>query len=215
MNISKLKNFNKYFQKVIFITILLSLSLIPWIEFINSNLNELDFIFNDNLIILLSLYFLFIYLVYFIFKNFTSLKEYSLVTFILISIWILFQHNFLKVNINTFLKNFSISSNYASEIALITILIFVYLFFILIKKKRIYTIFFLFFLTFNFFFSAALLSKELFIQKRDYNFEENKISLNKNIKRPNIYFFILDGMMPLNEFKNFKGTKFYFSLSRL
>ena len=58
MNILKVENFNKYFQKVVLISILLSLSLIPWIEFINSNLNELDFIFNDNLVILLSLYFL-------------------------------------------------------------------------------------------------------------------------------------------------------------
>ena len=131
MNISKVKNFNKYFQKVILMTILLLLSLIPWIEFINSNLKELDFIFNDNLIILLSLYFIFISMVYLIFKNFTSLKEYSLVTFILISAWILFQHNFLKFTINAFLNNLSISKDYSSEIALIIILLFVYLFFIL------------------------------------------------------------------------------------
>ena len=203
MNISKVKNFNKYFQKVILMTILLLLSLIPWIEFINSNLDELDFIFNDNLIILLSLYFIFISMVFFIFKSFTSLKEYSLVTFILISVWILFQHNFLKVNINAFLNNLNISNDYSSEIALLIILLFVYLFFILIKNKKIYTIFFLFFLTFNLFFSVALLSKELLIKKKDYNFKENKINLNKNIKRPNIYFFILDGMMPLDEFKNF------------
>ena len=128
MNISKVKNFNKYFQKVILMTILLLLSLIPWIEFINSNLNELDFIFNDNLIILLSLYFIFISLVYFIFKNFTSLKEYSLISFILISVWILFQHNFLKGSINMLLKNISISNDLSSEIALIIILLLVILF---------------------------------------------------------------------------------------
>ena len=33
--------------------------------------------------------------------------------------------------------------------------------------------------------------------------KENKVSLIKNVKRPNIYFFILDAMMPLNEFKDF------------
>ena len=203
MNISKVKNFNKYFQKVILITILLALSLIPWIEFINSNLNELDFIFNDNFVILLSLYFLFISLIYLILKNFTSLKEYSLTSFILISIWILFQHNFLKVNINIFFKNIGISNDFSSEIALITVLLFIYLFFILIKRKKIFKTFFLFFLTFNLIFSTFQFGKEFFSQEKKNYIEENKVSLIKNIKRPNIYFFILDGMMPLNEFKDF------------
>ena len=203
MNISKIKNFNNYFLKVILITVLLSLSLIPWIEFINSNLNELDFIFNDNLVILLSLYFLFISLVYLILKNLTSLKAYSLIAFISISIWILFQHNFLKGGLNIFFNKISISNDYSSEIALIAILLFVYFFFILIKRKRIYTVFFLFFLTFNLIFSAFQFGKEFSNQKKNYNIDENKVFLANNIKRPNIYFFILDGMMPLNEFKDF------------
>ena len=148
MNILKVENFNKYFQKVVLISILLSLSLIPWIEFINSNLNELDFIFNDNLVILLSLYFLLIFSIYLILKNFLSLKEYSLITFILISIWTLFQHNFFKNIIKVFFQNINILNEYSSEIALIIILLFVYIFFTLIKKKKIFTIFFLFFLTF-------------------------------------------------------------------
>ena len=152
MNISKVENFNKYFHKLILISILLSLSLIPWIEFVNSNLNELDFIFNDNLIVLLSLYFLFVSLIYLILKNFTSLKEYSLISFISISIWILFQHNFLKSNINYFFQNIDISNEYSSEIALVFILLIIYLSFILIKIKKIFNVFFLFFLTLIFFF---------------------------------------------------------------
>ena len=203
MNISKVKNFNKYFQNIILTVVLLSLSLIPWIEFINSNLNELDFIFNDNLVILLSLYFLVIFLVYFILKNFLSLKEYSLITFILISLWTLFQHNFLKNKIKVFYKNLNVSNEYSSEIALIIILLFVFIFFYLIKKKRIFTIFFLFFLTFNLFFSIAQFGKEFFSQEKNDYIKENRVSLIKNIKKPNIYFFILDGMMPLNEFKDF------------
>ena len=66
MSISKINNFNKYFQKVILIFVLLSLSLIPWIEFINTNLSELDFIFNDNFAFLLVLYFFFVSLIYLI-----------------------------------------------------------------------------------------------------------------------------------------------------
>ena len=203
MNISKVENFNKYFHKVFLISIFLSLSLVPWIEFTNSNLNELDFIFNDNLIVLLFLYFLFVSLIYLILKNFTYLKDYSLISFILISIWILFQHNFLKSKINVFFQNINISNEYSSEIALFIVLLFIYLFFILIKIKKIFTIFFLFFLTFNLFFSVAQFAKEFNTQKKNYNIEKQKINLTNDAKKPNIYFFILDGMMPLNEFKDY------------
>ncbi len=145
MNILKITNFNKYFQNIILTVVLLSLSLIPWIEFINSNFNELDFIFNDNFVILLSLYFLLIFSIYFILKNFLSLKEYSLITFILISIWTLFQHNFLNNKAKVFFRNIDMSYEYSSEIALIIILLFVYLFFKLIQKKRFIQYFFYFF----------------------------------------------------------------------
>ena len=146
MNISKVKNFNKYFQKVILITILLSLSLIPWIEFINSNLNELDFIFNDNFVILLSLYFLFISIFYLILKYFTSLKEYSLITFILISVWTLFQHNFLKNKLKVFFGNKDILYEFSSETALAIIILIIYISFKLIEKKKdLYNIFSIFF----------------------------------------------------------------------
>ena len=127
MNISKAKNFNKYFQNIILIAVLLSLSLIPWIEFINSNLNELDFIFNDNLVILLSLYFLFISLIYLILKKFITLQQYSLIAFISISLWILFQHRFLRSSFIKLFKNINISTDFSSEIALIAILLFIYL----------------------------------------------------------------------------------------
>ncbi len=203
MNILGIRNFNRYFQKVILATILLSLSLIPWIEFTNSNLGELDFIFNDNLAILIVLYFLFISIFYLILKYFSALKEYSLVAFVLISIWTLFQHNFIKSSLDIFFKNINISSIFSSEIALIIILLFIFLFFILIKKKIFYTFFFLFFLAFNLFFSAAQMGKEFFNQKKNNYVEENKQNLFQGIKRPNIYFFILDGMMPLNKFKDF------------
>ena len=94
MIISKFENFNKYFQKTFLVIILFSLTLIPWIEFFNANLEELDFIFNDNLFILLTIYFLFISLTYIVLSFLITIKKYSLVSFISISIWVLFQHNF-------------------------------------------------------------------------------------------------------------------------
>ena len=97
MSILKIENFNKYLQKLILISILLSLSLIPWIEFINTNLSELDFIFNDNFAVLLVLYFLFVFLIYLILNFLTNLEKYSLISFFAISIWIFFQHSFFPL----------------------------------------------------------------------------------------------------------------------
>ena len=137
MIISKFENFNKYFQKTFLVIILFSLTLIPWIEFFNANLEELDFIFNDNLFILLTIYFLFISLTYIVLGFLITIKKYSLVSFISISIWVLFQHNFLKANVNILFKKIEISLKYSSEISLIIILILIYLFFILINKKSL------------------------------------------------------------------------------
>ena len=204
MSISKINNFNKYFQKVILIFVLLSLSLIPWIEFINTNLSELDFIFNDNFAFLLVLYFFFVSLIYLILIFLTNLEKYSLISFFAISIWIFFQHSFLKNGINALLLNANISNNYSSEIALILIMSLIYLFFFLIQRKEFYTKFFLFFLIFNLFFSTIQFTTKLYSQKKNISFEKyNNDNLTNNIKKPNIYFFILDAMMPLNEFKDY------------
>ena len=45
---------------------------------------------------------------------------------------------------------------------------------------------------------------ELNSKKNNINFEKNEDDiLTNNLKRPNIYFFVLDAMMPLNEFKDY------------
>ena len=64
--------------------------------------------------------------------------------------------------------------------------------------------FFLIFLSLNFFFSAFQFTTEFYskkkvteIFKQDSNFQDDKT------KKSNIYFFVLDAMMPLNEFENY------------
>ena len=204
MIILKIDNFNKYFRKTFLILFLFSLTSTPWIEFINTNLNELDFIFNDNFIILLVLYFLIISFAYFIIGFFTSLKKYSLVSFISISLWVVFQHNFLKSKINFILKNEDKYIEFSSEIALLIILFLIFLFYYLIKRRNFFSSFFLFFLIFNLFFSTLQFTTEFYSKKKidevlktDDNYQIN------SIKKSNIYYFILDGMMPLNEFEDF------------
>ena len=204
MIILKSVNFNKYFQKAFLIIILFFLTLIPWIEFFNANLDQLDFIFNNNIFILLTIYILLVYLIYFILGFFVSLQGYSLVSFLSISIWALFQHNFFKKNLNIFFKNIEIPLKYSSEISLIFILIFIYLFFILIKKQNFFSTFFLFFLSLNLFFSTLLFTTEFYSKKKIVKVLDNSSNqIIKKLKKPNVYFFILDAMMPLNEFENF------------
>ena len=146
MIILKSENFNKYFLKTFLIIILSTLTSIPWIEFFNANLEELDFIFNNNLLILLTIYFSLIYSTYLILSFFVSLQGYSLVSFLSISTWILFQHNFFKTNLNIFFKNIEPLLKFSSEISLIIILTLIYLSFNLIKKKKnFFDIFFTFF----------------------------------------------------------------------
>lgn len=204
MIISKVENFNKYFQKIILLLVLFTLTLVPWIDFVNANLDELDFIFNNNFIILLAIYFFVIFFVYLIFVFFSPLAEYSLVSFISISIWLLFQHNFLKSNINIFFSIINIPTKYSSEIALIFILILTYIVYFFIKKKMIISNFFLIFLSLNFFFSALQFTTEFYSKKKVVEiFKQDSNFQNDKTKKSNIYFFVLDAMMPLNEFENY------------
>ena len=204
MIILKSENFNKYFLKTFLIIILSTLTLIPWIEFFNANLEELDFIFNNNLLILLTIYFSLIYSTYLILSFFVSLQGYSLVSFLSISTWILFQHNFFKTNLNIFFKNIEPLLKFSSEISLIIILTLIYLSFNLIKKKKIFSIFFLLFLSLNLFFSTLQFTSEFYSKiKVNEILNNNNNQLTTRIKKPNIYYFILDAMMPLNEFENY------------
>ena len=74
MFILKNLNYNKYFLLIRSLILLIIISLIPWIEFINSNLEELEFIFNDNFYVLIVLYFVLVTLLFFLIKFFHKKK---------------------------------------------------------------------------------------------------------------------------------------------
>ena len=180
MIISKVENFKKIFL----VLTLFALTLVPWIDFVNANSDELDFIFNNNFIILLIIYFFIILFIYLILIFFSPLAGYSLVSFISISVWILFQHNFLKFNINIFLNIINIPIKYSSEIALIFIIISIYLFYVFIKKKIIISKFFIIFLSLNFIFSAVQLTTEFYSKKKvEVKKSESKVSNFKKKKK--------------------------------
>ena len=64
MTTLKKKYFNIFFQEITSIFLVLLISLIPMMEFINSNYNELDNIFNDNFLFLIISYFIVVALIY-------------------------------------------------------------------------------------------------------------------------------------------------------
>ncbi len=211
MSTSKDRYYNIFLQEVISIFLILTASLIPLIEFINSNFEELDNIFNDNFLFLVIIYFTSVIIVYFfvrlLFQNKNKLYYISLVG---ISIWIFFQYNLLKSVFNklfsgTFIWHISSEISLFLVIALITTLIF-------LLNKNNFRLFILFFLIFNFIYSSIILFPKLTAFRADNNIvnlekiDSTQPTLDKTNK-PNIYFFISDAMKPLNEFEDFYKIK--------
>ena len=211
MTISKDRYYNIFFQEVTNILLILAASLIPWMEFINTNYHELDNIFNDNFLFLIILYFAAVTILYFLTKLFFKKKnKLYYISIIGISIWIFFQFNLLKSVFNkifsgTYIWHISSEISLFLVIALIIILTFV-------LNKNNWRLFILFFLIFNFIYSGIVLFPKLIAFKTDNNIiklkEADSIKfISDKTNKPNIYFFISDAMKPLNEFKDFYKIK--------
>lgn len=207
MNISKNKVFNKFFKDCTYIVYLFILSLIPWIEFLNENIAEVDFILNKNFYFVLIMYLFTISFIYFLIRILTNFSRSHIICIAGLSVWILFQHNFIKSELGLILKKINFD-NLSSELALFLNVLFIFLAFFFIPKKKILRIFIFIFLILNLILSSYLLIlnfstiKNFKSQNKVSKFNDKKIKLSDK-KKPNIYFLILDGMMPLNEFENF------------
>ncbi len=212
MTTLKDRYYNTFLQELMSIFLILTASLIPWIEFINSNYDELDNIFNDNFLFLIILYFLIVTLIYFFTKIvFKKRDKYFYISFLGISIWIFFQYNLLKSVLNDLFSGFYIW-HFSSEISLFLIITIIVILIFILNKNNNWRLFVLFFLVFNFLYSSAVLFPKLKL----FSAENDKLDLNKTdqtnlskntSKNPNIYFFISDAMMPLNEFEDFYNMK--------
>ena len=212
MTILKKRYFNIFFQELTSVFFVLLACLIPLMEFINSNYNELDNIFNDNFLFLIITYSSVIVFIYFFSKLIFKINnKHFHISLMGISIWVFFQYNLLKSLLNklffeTYMWHFS------SEIALIIIIFLITVLIFTLKRNNNLRFFIYFFLILNFIYSSTILSPKLIAFKNDKNknnLEETdtiKISL-KTINKPNIYFFINDSMKPLNEFKDFYKIK--------
>ncbi len=209
MSILKRWNYNRFLLEILSIISILLLSLIPWLDFLNNNLKEFNTIFNDSFVLLLNLYLLVVAILYFALRIFIKKSSLFNISFVGISIWIFFQYNFLENKLFLlFEKSAGFWKNYSSEITFIFVLILIFLLFLFLDKKKFLRIFILFFLSFNFMYSSINFFPE-FLKHINTNNNEvlerssfNKYSINQNNK-PNIYFFVIDAMKPLNEFENF------------
>jgi len=207
MSILKNKNYNVFLIEVLYLFLFLIVSLIPWFEFINSNYTQIYEILTENFILLICLYLLIVTLIYFItkflFKDKTKIFHISLVG---IFIWIFFQFNLIKSFLNRILSE-SFLWHFSSEISLFLVIVSIIFSFIFLYKKNNFSFFVIFFLVFNFIFLSFNLFPKLinFYVDNKIELKNNKITKvnSTNQIRPNIYYFIIDSMKPLNEFEDF------------
>tara|TARA_Y100001970_G_C14239873_1_gene864213 strand:+ start:1660 stop:3201 length:1542 start_codon:yes stop_codon:yes gene_type:complete len=201
--------YNKYLILSKSILLLWILSLIPWIDFINSNFKEIDFILNNNFFILIFLYFLIISLFFLLVKLVSKQNNFHLAITCSFFIWIFFNHSNLSSKTKDFLTNSSFVK-YSAELALFLIILIIILTFNFNRKKFL-KLFLIFFMSFNLFYSTIV----FFINYNDYNTKinysiKNTINNKPIIKLPNppnIYFFVIDAMMPLDKFEKFYEIK--------
>ena len=192
------------------ISIVLIIFFIPFLDFLKNNINEIDIILGKSFYLLIIILFCFLIMFSFIIKFLFKKKDLTTITLsVVIFYWILFQHNFLKLSIKPFLYKFSLTiSEYDSEISLLLLIgIGIYVFLCLKKNNLLVKKFIFIFFFLNFFtsiFQIISFNQETSITKKN---EKNYITYPdiSNEKKENIYFFILDAMQPLKEFKkNYK-----------
>jgi hypothetical protein len=206
MNSHNLIKNNSLFNSVATIFTILLFSLIPWGEFINSNSNEIDQIINDNFYILISIYFFFIIIIFFVIKFlFKNKSNIYYIAFTSISVWFFFQYNFIKTFFNSLLSG-KFLWHFSSEISLFLIILIISLLTIFLDKIKFLRIFVIFFMILNLFYFIGTLYPKIKISKfsKKENIIGNNSIENSNFKKnPNIYFFLMDAMKPLDEFENF------------
>ena len=199
-----IKTFNKTtsFINNWFLNILIYLT--PFINFYLNNYYELDSRLLIQLINICIIFFIVLFVISFflhtIFRKIFSLKE----KFFLLSIFFWLQFYFFQISY--FLKqDLNIKTGTSTETILILFVIFIIIIFLLFFYKKITLIFFRFFFILSLFFSLSIFSYEFQttdeeILKLIETQNKRKFNITKDIgNNLNIYFIILDGMMPIEK----------------
>ena len=179
---------------------------LPFIQFILNNIQEIDVVIGKSFYYLI--FFLVIFVIFFsVILNRFNLKK-NLLDKILVStliFWLLFNHNFLKLYINNLFNNHDFVVKISSELSLAILILLIIFFSIYIFKKNIFLLrFFFLFFSLSFLFTIfQIINYEKLVKEKDiYTPEiifEDKLKLKKN----NIYYLILDGMQPIEDFEKF------------
>ncbi len=188
------------------LSLILIVFLLPFIDFIKSNTNEIEIIIGKSFYFLIFgvafIMLLFAYILNLFLKKYNFIEMLLLVSVIF---WLMFKHNFLNLLLKKTFSLFSfVNEEYSSEISLLILLILSIYFSILIIKKNIFFKRFMYIFFFLSFFVS--LFQIIYINKGPEIASTTKVnSINfpdkLNIKKQNIYFFILDGMQPVKEFE--------------
>ncbi len=193
----------KYFK---FIFFSLTIVLIPFVEFLNKNADEKEIILVKSFFILIFfvslLFYLSVFIINYFFKKYTIYDSLLIVGIIY---WFFFQHNFIKLIISKIINFLTINKfDLNAELSLLIMILGSAFFLYFISKKNIFIKRFLS-IFFIISFLAAIIQIIVFNKKIHINndYEEKLITYSDKInnKKENIYFFILDGMQPLEDFQ--------------
>ena len=181
----------------------IAIFLLPFLEFIKDNFNEKDIILTESFFYLTIIFcFILVLLSYFVFLLKRELNFLHCLLISTISFYLLFKHNLFKTIINFFFGNENPDYNLSSEISLILVLILIITTYRLIKNNNI---FFKRFSYVFFYLSLILILFQLFffqdVKKIDLKSSSIIYSSTKDIKKNNIYFVILDAMIPIKNFE--------------
>ncbi len=176
----------------------------PFANFVNNNFHEIKIILGVSFYVLIFFYASFLlmlsYLFYLILRNKINFLQ-SILSIALFN-WFLFKHNLINLNLKRI-----IDEKYASEISLLILIILsIFAIVYLIKQNQYFlkfiNIFFIVLFTLT---SFEIIKKTLVLNKKtekNYVNENVKLFNDKlNAEKQNIYFFILDGMKPIKDFK--------------
>ena len=188
----------KFIEKYLYLVILI----LPFLEFINENYVEFDSFITLNFLLYSIAFIILIYLILIIFRKifyFIDKDKFNL--FFSIAFYLQFKFYLLKI----FFLDFT--SRYDGEIAFILIIIFTIVIFKFLKKQAFKNFVNIFFLL-NFLFITSSITFG-FAQKKSISTFKldneviffNQEQVKKISTKKNIYFVVIDGMLPLETYE--------------